>query len=108
VTAEREIMLTFPSGARVGLPQDDAAWLRDELLSGRFRPLKRDAGLTVDRALAALHNTESAPAAMTRPDVIELVWALRGMLEHDSDRFQGSPLLMHLRDLLFVEAVQGD
>jgi hypothetical protein len=30
------------------------------------------------------------------------------MLERDSDRFEGSPLLMHLRDLLFVEAVQGD
>jgi hypothetical protein len=102
--AERGITLTFTSGAQVVLLEEEATWLRDELLRGEFKSPKRDAGIVVDRALTAHQgNAELPPADMTPANVVELTWALRGMLERDSDRFIGSPLLMHLRDLLFIE-----
>ena len=102
--AERGITLTFTSGAQVILLEEEATWLSDELLRGEFGSPKRDAGIVVDRALMALQgNAELPPADMTPANVVELAWALRGMLERDSDRFIGSPLLMHLRDLLFIE-----
>jgi hypothetical protein len=106
--AERGITLNFTRGARVGLLEGEAAWLRDELLGSEVRSPKRDAGIVIDRALMALdENTERSPADMTPSHVVELAWALRGMLERDSDRFIGSPLLIHLRDLLFIEPERG-
>jgi hypothetical protein len=102
--AEREVSLTLASGARVGLPEDEARWLRDELLGGRLRSPKREAGLALERALKG--TADPTAAEMTAANLVELAWALRGMLEQDSERFVGSPLLMHLRDLLFVEADQ--
>jgi hypothetical protein len=104
----RGITLTFTSGARVDLLKEEAAWLRDELLRGEFALPKRDAGAIVERALTAPNgNAELPPADMTPANVVELAWALRGMQERDSDRFVGSPLLMHLRDLLFIELERG-
>jgi hypothetical protein len=35
--AERGITLTFTSGAQVVLPEEEATWLRDELLRGEFK-----------------------------------------------------------------------
>jgi hypothetical protein len=105
---EPGITLTFASGARVDLFDEEAAWLRDELVRGEYTSPKRDAGTVVDRALGAIdEDTEPSPADMTPANVVELAWALRGMLDHDSDRFIGSPLLMHLRDLLFIEPERG-
>ncbi len=105
---ERRITLTFASGARVDLLDEDAAWLREELVRGEYTSPKRDAGIVVDRALGAIdEDTEPSAADMTPANVVELAWALRGMLDHDSDRFTGSPLLMHLRDLLFIEPERG-
>ena len=100
--AERGITLNFTSGARVALLEEEATWLRDELLGGEYTSPKRDAGIVVDRALTALDkNAEPSPAEMTPATVVELAWALRG------DRFIGSPLLMHLLDLLFIELERG-
>lgn len=105
---ERRITLTFASGARVDLLDEEAAWLREELVRGEYTSPKRDAGTVVDRALGAIdEDTEPSAADMTPANVVELAWALRGMLDHDSDRFTGSPLLMHLRDLLFIEPERG-
>jgi hypothetical protein len=105
---ERGITLTFATGALVDLLDEEAAWLRDELVRGEYTSPKRDAGTVVDRALGAIdEDTEPSPADMTPANVVELAWALRGMLDHDSDRFIGSPLLMHLRDLLFIELERG-
>ena len=106
--AERGITLNFTSGARVALLEEEATWLRDELLGGEYTSPKRDAGIVVDRALTALDkNAEPSPAEMTPATVVELAWALRGVLERDPDRFIGSPLLMHLLDLLFIELERG-
>jgi hypothetical protein len=92
----------------VDLLDEEAAWLRDELVRGEHTSSKCDAGTVVDRALGAIdEDTEPSLADMTSANVVELAWALRGMLDHDSDRFIGSPLLMHLRDLLFIELEQG-
>jgi hypothetical protein len=105
---ERAITLTFASGARVDLLDGEAAWLREELVRGEYTSPKRDAGSVVDRALGAIdEHTEPSTADMTPANVVELACALRGMLDHDSDRFLGSPLLMHLRDLLFIELERG-
>ena len=102
--SERGITLTFASGARVDLLDDEAAWLRDELVRGEYTSLKRDAGTVLDRALGAIdEDTGPSLADMTPANVVELAWALRGMLDHRSDRFISSPLLTHLRDLLFIE-----
>lgn len=80
--AERGITLNFTSGARVALLEEEATWLRDELLGGEYTSPKRDAGIVVDRALTALDkNAEPSPAEMTPATVVELAWALRGMLE---------------------------
>jgi hypothetical protein len=79
----------------VALLEEEATWLRDELLGGEYTSPKRDADIVVDRALTALAT------------VVELAWALRGVLERDPDRFIGSPLLMHLLDLLFIELERG-
>jgi hypothetical protein len=102
---ERSITLTFTSGARVDLPQREAAWLRDELLARELEVPRRDAGLVVDRALTAACDDDAdiQPADMTAANLVELAWALRGMQERDANRFVGSPLLMHLRDLVFIE-----
>jgi hypothetical protein len=106
--AERGITLNVTSGARVALLEEEATWLRDELLGGEYTSPKRDADIVVDRALTALDkNAEPSPAEMTPATVVELAWALRGMLERDPDRFIGSPLLMHLLDLLFIELERG-
>ena len=81
---ERGITLTFASGARVDLLDEEAAWLRDELVRGEYTSPKRDAGTIVDRALGAIdEDTEPSPADMTPANVVELAWALRGMLDHD-------------------------
>ena len=105
---ERGITLTFPSGARVDLLDEEAAWIRDELVRGEYTSPKRDAGTVVDRALGAIdEDIEPSLADMTSANVVELAWALRGMPDHNSDRFIGSPLLMHLRDLLFIELERG-
>lgn len=83
---ERGITLTFASGARVDLLDEEAAWLRDELVRGEYTSPKRDAGTVVDRALGAIdEDTEPARADMTPANVVELAWALRGMLDHDSE-----------------------
>ena len=105
---ERGITLTFASGARVDLLDEEAAWLRDELVKGEYTSPKRDAGTVVDRAFGDFdEDTEPSPADMTPANVVELAWALRGMLDHDSDRFIGSPLLKQLRDLLFIQLERG-
>jgi hypothetical protein len=76
--AERGITLNVTSGARVALLEEEATWLRDELLGGEYTSPKRDADIVVDRALTALDkNAEPSPAEMT-PAVVELAWALRG------------------------------
>jgi hypothetical protein len=106
--SEHGITLTFASGAQVDLLDEEAEWLRDELVRGEYTSPTRDAGTVVDRALEALdEDTEPGRADMTPANVVELAWALRGMLDHDSNRFIGSPLLMHLRDLLFIELERG-
>jgi hypothetical protein len=46
--AERGITLNFTSGARVALLEEEATWLRDELLEGEYTSPKRDAGILVD------------------------------------------------------------
>jgi hypothetical protein len=92
----------------VDLRDEEAAGLRDELVRGEYRSPKRDAGTVVDRALRSrAEDTEPSPAEVTPANVVELAWALRGMLDHDSGRFISSPLLMHLRDLLFIELERG-
>ena len=107
--AERGITLNVTSGARVALLEEEATWLRDELLGGEYTSPKRDADIVVDRALTALDkNAEPSPAEMTPATVVELAWALRGVLERDPDRFIGSPLLMHLLDFLFIELEQDE
>jgi hypothetical protein len=92
----------------VDLVVEEADWLRGELVGGEYTSPKRDAGTVIDRALGAIdEGREPTPAHMTPTNVVELAWALRGMLDDDPTRFIGSPLLMHLRDLLFIEPARG-
>jgi hypothetical protein len=46
------------------------------------QPVKRDADTVVDRALGALEEeAEPSLAGITPANVVELAWALRGMLD---------------------------
>lgn len=77
--AERGITLNFTSGARVALLEEEAIWLRDELIGGEYTSPKRDAGIVVDRALTALgKNAETSPAENDSRTLVELAWARAG------------------------------